>query len=68
MSVSNNYRCISLLSVEVSVWVSVLIEKIKRYTENVLLDVQCGFGDKRDCVDYFFFFFFLLRSVCGKYL
>ena len=50
-----NYRGISLLSVVRKLCGRVLIETVKRQTNNSVSDEQCEFRDGRGCVDQIFF-------------
>ena len=59
-----NSRGISLLSVVGKVYGRVLIERIRRKTDDVVSEVQGGFRQGRGCVDQVF----VVRQVCEKYL
>jgi hypothetical protein len=62
--VCSNFRGISLLSVVGKVYGRVLIERIRRETESVIGEEQCGFRSGRGCVDQVF----AVRQVVEKYL
>ena len=60
----SSYRGISLLSVVGKVYGRVLIERIRRGTEEVIGEEQCGFRKGRGCVDQIF----VVRQICEKAL
>ena len=60
----SNSRGISLLSVVGKVYGRILIERIRRKTDDVVSEVQGGFRQGRGCVDQVF----VVRQVCEKYL
>ena len=47
----NNYRGITLLDMEYKVFSNVLNERLKKITENVLGEYQCGFRKNRSTSD-----------------
>ena len=60
----SSYRGISLLSVVGKVYGRVLIERIRKGTEEVIGEEQCGFRRGRGCVDQVF----VVRQICEKFL
>ena len=60
----NNFRGISLLSVVGKVYGTILINRIRDNTENVIAEVQSGFRRGRGCTDQIF----IVRQICEKYL
>ena len=60
----SNFRGISLLSVIGNVYGTVLINRIRDKTENVIVEVQGGFSRGSGCTDQIF----IVRQICEKYL
>ena len=60
----SNFRGTSLLSVVGKVYGSILINRIRDKTENVIAEVQRGFRRGRGCTDQIF----IVRQICEKYL
>ena len=60
----SNSRGISLLSVVGKVYGTVLINRIRDKTENVIAEVQSGFRRGRGCTDQIF----IVRQIREKYL
>ncbi|XP_076031278.1 uncharacterized protein LOC143019503 [Oratosquilla oratoria] len=58
----SNFRGISLLSVVGKAYGRILIERIRRGTEGVIGEEQCGFRTGRGCVDQIF----VVRQICEK--
>jgi len=57
-----NYRGIALLSVIYKVFAKILAKRLRPYTEQIILDDQCGFRRDRSNMDQIF----ALRSILGK--
>ena len=58
-----NYRGITLLSIPGKVYGRVLIEKVRRMTESLIGEEQCGFRQGRGCVDQVF----VVKQLCEKF-
>ncbi|XP_076031869.1 uncharacterized protein LOC143019772 [Oratosquilla oratoria] len=58
----SSFRGISLLSVVGKAYGRILIERIRRGTEGVIGEEQCGFRTGRGCVDQIF----VVRQICEK--
>lgn len=63
-SVCNNYKDMKLLSMSGKLYDRVLIEEVKMYIKNVILDVQGKFRDRSGCVNKVFRF----KNVYAKFL
>ena len=60
----NNYRGISLLSATGKLYGRVLIERVRRGTDCIVGEEQCGFRAGRSCVDQLF----VVKELCEKYI
>ena len=59
----NNYRGITLLDIVYKVFSNVLNERLKKITENVIAEYQCGFRKNRSASDQIF----IIRQMMEKH-
>ena len=59
-----NYRGISLLSVVGKVYGRILIDRVRKSTDEAIGEEQCGFRQGRGCIDQIF----AVRQICEKYM
>jgi len=59
----NNYRGISLLCHSSKIFTAILMERLKKRTEEILSEEQAGFRASRSTIDQIF----TLRQIAGKY-
>ncbi len=61
-----SYRDISLLSISRKVYVKVIIERVRRLTEEKTSEEQGGFRKEGGCVDQIFFFIMEVEKILAK--